>query len=138
MNIGKYNIPGISIPPKNELHEQVQNTQSTQSEQSKITNVDLKVVGVTFPNEDGSSRRDIILEMRGDEPIELVREPNNQYDANAIKVLADGKQIGYIGRDYASIIAPMMDNNTAQFVAEIKDCGEYKKRPYCEITINQL
>ena len=107
----------------------------------KITNVDLKVVGVTFTNDDGSSRKDKIIEMsqyKDKVVIQLEREPQNQYDPNAIKVLADGKQIGYIGKDYSGILAPMMDNEFRRFSARLKDCGEYKNRPYCEITINEL
>ena len=107
----------------------------------KIANVDLKVVGVTFKNEDGSSRKDKIIEMsqyKDKAVIQLEREPQNPYDPNAIKVLADGKQIGYIGRDFSGILAPMMDNEFRRFTAKVKDCGEYKNRPYCEITINEL
>lgn len=107
----------------------------------KIANVDLKVVGVTFKNDDGSSREDKIIEISQHKDtviIQLEREPQNKYDPNAIKVLADGKQIGYIGKDYSSILTPMMDNEFRQFSARLKDCGEYKGRPYCEITINEL
>lgn len=107
----------------------------------KIANVDLKVVGVTFTNDDGSSRKDKIIEMsqyKDKVVIQLEREPQNKYDPNAIKVLADGKQIGYIGKDYSGILAPMMDNEFRRFSARLKDCGEYKGRPYCEITINEL
>jgi hypothetical protein len=130
MNTGKYSIPGVSVP--------VQPMPTpVQSEQPKIMNVDLKVVGVTFSNEDGSSRKAIILEMKGNEVIDLVREPENKYDANAIKVLADNRQIGYIGKEYATIMAPIMDNG-GEFLTKIKGCGEFNKRPYCEITITQM
>ena len=106
----------------------------------KIHNVELKVVGVTFKNDDGSSRSDKIIEMSQHKEsviIDLVRESNNKYDPNAIKVLADGKQIGYIGKDYSSILAPMMDNEFRKFGAIVKDCGEYKNRPYCTIIVNE-
>lgn len=112
-----------------------------------IQNVDLKVVGVTFKNEDGSSRKDAILVLAGMEDktgvtFELVREPDNKYDINAVKVMVNGissepVQIGYVGKEYASIIAPLMDMGE-QFKAELKDCGEFKNRPYCEITMNQV
>ena len=69
-----------------------------------IQNVDLKVVGVTFTNEDGSSRKEQILTLAeqykdklGDIRIDLVREAENKYDINAVKVLANDVQIGYIG-----------------------------------------
>ena len=100
------------------------------------------MVGVTFTNEGtGEKRSDIIRELMERNPeeikIELVREPENQYDMNAVKVLANDKQIGYIGKEYASIIAPLMDEYE-EFSATVKGIGEYKNRPYCEITINQL
>lgn len=109
----------------------------------KIQNVDLKVVGVTFTNEDtGEKRGQIIRELADSKKpeeisIELVREKDNQYDMNAVKVMADGRQIGYIGKEYAAIIAPLMDE-LEEFNAVVKGIGEFKNRPYCEITINQL
>ncbi len=107
-----------------------------------IQNVDLKVVGVTFTNEGtGEKRADIVRELAqkniADIKIQLVREPENAYDANAVKVIADDRQIGYIGKEYATIIAPLMDE-CEEFSAIVKGIGEYKKRPFCEITINQL
>lgn len=112
-------------------------------EEMKIQNVDLKVVGVTFKNEDtGEKRGEIIRELAAAKSpeeisIELKREPDNKYDMNAIKVLADGRQIGYVGKEYASIIAPLLDEYE-EFDVKVKGIGEYKNRPYCEITINQL
>lgn len=107
----------------------------------KIQNVDLKVVGVTFTNEGtGEKRSEIIRELmnvdKKDINIQLVREPENKYDINAIKVLANEKQIGYIGKEYAQILAPKMDEYE-EFDATVKEIGEYKNRPFCEITINQ-
>lgn len=111
-----------------------------------IKNVDLKVVGVTFSNDDGSKRSEIIREIidkidtgmnSGDVEIKLERESDNKFDINAIKVMADGKQIGYIGKEYAAIMAPLMDEYE-EFDAKIKGVGMYKNRPYCEITVNQL
>lgn len=111
-------------------------------EEMKIKNVDLKVVGVTFKNEDtGEKRSDIIRELMAKSPeeiaIKLEREPDNRFDMNAVKVLADGRQIGYIGKEYASIIAPLLDEYE-EFDVKVKGIGEYKNRPYCEVTINQL
>ena len=108
----------------------------------KIKNVDLKVVGVTFKNEDGTSRGDIIRELserfKGMHPdVLLEREYDNKFDKNAIKVIADGKQIGYIGKDYAQILAEFMDAGR-KFTANVKDCGTYKNRPYCEITVQEV
>lgn len=121
----------------------MENELNRRKQKMKIQNVDLKVVGVTFTNEGtGEKRGQIIRELADSKKpeeisIELVREKDNKYDMNAVKVMADGKQIGYIGKEYAAIIAPLMDE-LEEFEAVVKGIGEFKNRPYCEITINQL
>lgn len=105
---------------------------------SKIENVTLKVAGVTFKNDDGSSRRDIIVnELRAGDKVFIERESDNQFDVNAIKVMTEYGQIGYIGKDYASILAEQMDYGV-EFDATLNEFGEYKNRPYCNIIINQI
>jgi hypothetical protein len=47
-----------------------------------------KVVGVTHTNADGSSRQLAIEKMHQFDVVELVRNPQDQWDANAIKVMA--------------------------------------------------
>ena len=42
-------------------------------------------------------------------PLELRRDPGNQYDANAIAVLAGGVQVGWVPRELAEEIAPAID-----------------------------
>lgn len=39
----------------------------------------------------------------------LVREPRNAHDANAVRVEIQGRKIGYIPRDDAERLAPMLD-----------------------------
>lgn len=49
----------------------------------------------------------------------LVREPDNPHDPSAIKVVVGDNCLGYIPRDVASSIAPLMDNGqklVAEFV----------------------
>lgn len=105
----------------------------------KITGVEFKVAGVTFKNDDGSDRGQKIIEIsknRDNTIIEIEREPSNRFDPNAVMVKADGVQIGYIPKDYASILSPLMDQGRV-FNAKIKDCGEYKNRPYAAIIVDE-
>lgn len=106
-----------------------------------IKNVKLKVVGVTFTNEDGLSRQGIIATLNNDDKIILRREPTNRYDTNAVAVFAehgyDIYQVGYIGKDYSSILAPMMDAGT-QLEAKIGEIGFYKNNHYLSIIINEV
>ena len=46
-----------------------------------------------------------------DKDLKFIREPNNKFDKNAIKVLLDGKKIGYIYSEEAKQLAPIMDAN---------------------------
>ena len=41
----------------------------------------------------------------------LSRQKNNKYDRNAIVVKLDGIQIGYVKKDEARILAPLLDTN---------------------------
>ena len=97
-----------------------------------IKNVKLKVVGVTF-----EGRQEIIKQLDLSSTITIRREPTNKFDKNAIMVMSEKGQIGYIGKDYATILAPMMDGGT-QFNADIAELGEYKDTHYVHIVINEV
>lgn len=38
----------------------------------------------------------------------LVCEPTNPYDSNAVKVLVDGHLVGYVAREAAQVLAPVL------------------------------
>ena len=64
-----------------------------------------KDAGVTFDN-----RQRLIRRMSVGENISLVRDPNNPYDKNAIKVInSSGDQIGFISKELASTMAIRRD-----------------------------
>lgn len=82
------------------------------------------VEGVTFANEDGSRRQEIIGKCKKGDKLILLREPGNPYDTNTIKVCTlkkrgfmsrllrrkpDMSQLGYLPKYMASRIAPLMD-----------------------------
>ncbi|MBI0476172.1 hypothetical protein D9601_12530 [Sphingomonas sp. MA1305] len=69
----------------------------------------LAVVGIDFPNADGSNRRsEAMMTLPGD-PVTLSPEPKNKHDRNAIAVLGPhGVQLGYVSAERASFIAGRM------------------------------
>lgn len=69
-----------------------------------------KLSGVTKKNEDGEKIQLILADLYDGCELELVREPDNQYDANAIKVYAHDEHIGYINAQLAKDLARKMDN----------------------------
>ena len=59
--------------------------------------------------------------------LELVREPENQYDKNAIRINnGSGQQLGHVPRLDAAALAPLMDGGTEAeaFVSSIVGGGD--------------
>ncbi|MCD8199432.1 MAG: DEAD/DEAH box helicase, partial [Coriobacteriaceae bacterium] len=76
---------------------------------TQATSFNTKVVGVTFEN-----RQDVIETLEAGEELQLVREPENEFDENAIAVRRrDGTQLGYLNRQLAERLAPVMDAGVA-------------------------
>ena len=70
-----------------------------------------KIAGVTYTNADGSQRQKIVTKCSLGERLRLEREPNNPYDANAIKLLRlNGEQIGYVTARLATDLAQYVDS----------------------------
>jgi hypothetical protein len=42
-------------------------------------------------------------------PVTLVREPRNQYDANAVAIWADGRKVGYVPKKQNKALAAFID-----------------------------
>ena len=108
----------------------------------KIKNVTFKTVGVTFDNPDGTSRQSIISGMSQASKVRLRREPMNMYDVNAIAVdlqlVGDMYvQIGYIPKQYAAILSPVMDGGT-RLEATVGEVDKYKNTWYCHIIVNEV
>lgn len=69
----------------------------------------LAVVGIDFPNADGSNRRSEAMVTLPGEPVELVPEPKNKHDSNAIAVVSPrGVQLGYVNAERAPYIGSRM------------------------------
>lgn len=96
------------------------------------------VAGVTFKNDNGTSRQAIIKKYCniGDE-VNLIPEPTNKHDPNAVKVcLQDGKQIGYLRDIVADIRArKKASKNGANHRAFINDIGYNRNEFNVGITI---
>lgn len=91
----------------------------------------LHVVGADHPNADGSNRRFEILLCAPGEPIELVPEPKNPVDPNAIAVFSVRRiQIGYLTADRAPWIGGMLRSGR-----EIRAVFQESTRPGAAIRI---
>jgi len=79
-----------------------------------------KVVGVTF---DG--RQNTIRKLHVGEALNLVREPSNPHDPNALKVLRiSGEQVGYIDRQLAKSLSAKLRSTNQYTVRVLKIIGD--------------
>lgn len=58
----------------------------------------------------GLERQDILLAAEVGESVTLVREPDNQFDTNAVLVVFANHDIGYLSKEDAAVVAPALDN----------------------------
>ena len=63
----------------------------------------------------------LLKTMKIGEPLDLVREPNNKYDACAVAVKFRGRKIGFVPASKNEIMSKLMDNKLVDIVAEITD-----------------
>lgn len=90
-----------------------------------MINLETKVNGVTY-----EGRQGILASLRGDEPCRVEQEPDNPYDPNALKVMIATdtgiEHVGYIPRDLAQRIAPLLDGEAVMVsIARITGGFEY-------------
>lgn len=91
---------------------------------------DLGLAGESMDNADGTSRQEEIARCAVDEFVLLQREPDNEYDPNAVLVLSERDiGIGYIPRQQAKRIAKLLDagHDYDAFISEI--LGGTKAKP---------
>ena len=74
-----------------------------------------KVAGVTY-----GDRQAMLTYVSKGLQLRAVREPGNPYDFNAIKILNGYQHLGYISKDLAATIAPLLDSgkNDIEVIAQ--------------------
>lgn len=81
-----------------------------------------QVKGITYNNDDGTSRLEAIKQCSIGDAVKLVSDPQNPHDKNAIRVLlASGQQIGYISARQAARLAGNVHMLTAKVHSRVTD-----------------
>ena len=87
------------------------------------------VRGESHPNEDGSSRQDLIRQLRSNEPVVLEPDPQNIHDRHAVKVLNSvGKQLGFLPSDARDSDALLKGEPIAATVHAVRGGTNWFKR----------
>lgn len=85
----------------------------------------LAIVGADYPNKRGPTRRFAIALCKPGDPIELRREPKNEYDEHAIAVFDErGIQLGYVRSERAAWLAPILDRG-GELTAVFQEATDY-------------
>jgi len=82
-----------------------------------ITNqtIHTRVVGVSF-----EKRQSVVACLQLGEKVLLIREPENRFDPNAVKVIRqDGRQFGYLDRYLAAELVVTLDRFGESVLAEV-------------------
>lgn len=69
---------------------------------------------------------------------ELIQEPTNEYDPNAIKVVVDGVHVGYIKAGSCSRVKNLINNESIETVDAIIYGGNYKHLADCGEEIYEM
>ena len=80
------------------------------------------VVGESHHNRNGTSRQDILAKCNPGDPVRLLHEANNPADPNAVAVNTAYGMVGYLKREDAAEVAPLLDAGLAP------DCCIYELR----------
>lgn len=91
--------------------------------------LDFRIMGVNFRPKDGVARAIVARLEVGDElDLRLEPEPDNQYDENAIKVIevSSGEFLGYVEKEIAKVLAPLLSAGTTCYGFEVIDFFEGK------------
>lgn len=66
-----------------------------------------------------SPGKKVLPYMKAGEKLDLLREPENKYDSNAIALCYNGQKIGYVAAEDNSMLSQLLDAGHGNFVAEV-------------------
>lgn len=68
-----------------------------------------RIVGESHATRAGRPRQDVLLSIYPGDGIVLEREPDNDFDANAVAIVTGEHDLGYLAKEDAAIVAPALD-----------------------------
>lgn len=79
--------------------------------------------------------REVARSLTPHEVVTIEPDPDNEFDPNALKIIARGQFIGYVQKDMAEHLAARLDGPTEAYVSEHKDVGTKDELYLIEITV---
>ena len=86
-----------------------------------------KIVGVSFNNEDGSNRQELIKQLNEGDILTIKHEPENKYDSNSHIIKHNDKIIGHLKKELAeSIVKKVKSGEKILKISDWKKTGQEK------------
>ncbi len=93
-----------------------------------------KIVGVSF-----EGRQSAVATLMPEEELSLVRDRENPYDSQAIQVVRKtGEQVGFIRKQIARVLAPLMDSGVTYKATLMQVTGDTKSTRGANIFVERL
>ena len=93
----------------------------------KYGNLDLDY-SISLSGTQYEGRNERIEKVKVGDPVELVREPDNIYDKNAIDVRNEEGSLGHLAADASSVLAPYLDDDRITYEAVVSEVTPLSKR----------
>lgn len=95
------------------------------------------VVGLSFMED--YPKNILALKDLGEVNVKLIRNPNNEYDANAIQVHSTNGMLGHLPKEVAAQLAPKMDAGTVYIasVYQVRISPDNPKQPGLDILLKE-
>ena len=90
----------------------------------------MSVAGIGYEN-----RATLLAGVTRGNAVRLTRDYNNQYDPNAIEVRIGGEQLGYVPRNEARLLAPVIDAGV-QTIGTVLEVGRDQSEPLLVVEIS--
>ncbi len=93
-----------------------------------------KIVGVSF-----EGRQNTVATLKPEEELNLVRDRENPYDPQAIQVVrSTGEQVGFIRKQIAGVLAPLMDSGVTYKARVMQVTGDAKTSRGANIIVERI
>lgn len=123
--------PSVPNVPKKIIKTETHKIAGTSYRQSQIKSLGFENVDFSLSKrdlEDCYSEYEKVYQLEFDpRNVELVEEPDNQYDPNAIKVIIDGVHVGYIKKGSCTHVKNLMNSNKISRITADISGGKYKE-----------
>ena len=98
--------------------------------------INTKVVGVSFKNNDGIERQELIKNLTPEDTLTIEKEENNPYDVNSHVIKNKDSIIGHVSRNLAQdLVNKVKEGQKLIGIKEFKVTGEKKHTLGVNITL---